>query len=259
MSNITVNGTQKFMGIDIPVIEGGFGENQKCVLAKTVAEIHKVELKVINQLINNNIAEFDSGVDIIDLKNSVITNDPLFEIGFSKQSIANSTNIYLLSEQGYMALVTLMRTPKAREIRKQFRREYFSMREVIKENLYDGISPELKAIIMHDKKIQAVETRVEKLENNMTIDYAQQEELRSTANRVVLDALGGKASLAYKMIGSKAFAEFWRDYKRYMNVNSYKNTAVLDFERAREYVLTWTPNKELRLMILGANTQMHTA
>ncbi len=256
MSNITVNGTQKFMGIDIPVIEGGFGENQKCVLAKTVAEIHKVDLKVINQLINNNIAEFDAGVDIINLCDDnfkVISND----LGFITSN--GQKYCYLLSEQGYMALVALMRTPKAREIRKQFRREYFSMREVIKENLYDGISPELKAIIMHDKKIQAVETRVEKLENNMTIDYAQQEELRSTANRVVLDALGGKASLAYKMIGSKAFAEFWRDYKRYMNVNSYKNTAVLDFERAREYVLTWTPNKELRLMILGANTQMHTA
>lgn len=37
----------------------------------------------------------------------------------------------ILSEQGYMALVGLMRTDKAREIRKQFRRNYFSMVETI--------------------------------------------------------------------------------------------------------------------------------
>ena len=39
-NELRVNGTQKFMGIDIPVVEGGFGENQKVILAKTVAEIH---------------------------------------------------------------------------------------------------------------------------------------------------------------------------------------------------------------------------
>lgn len=54
---MTVLGTQKFMGIDIPVIEGGFGENQKVILAKTVAEIHGVKVKEFNKLINNNIDE----------------------------------------------------------------------------------------------------------------------------------------------------------------------------------------------------------
>lgn len=129
-NELKVIGTQKFMGIDIPVIEGGFGENQKVILAKTVAELHDIELKRINELINENIDEFEFGVDIIDLKeNSVGANDPLLAEFFSKQSISNSKNIYLLSEQGYMALVQLMKTEKAKQIRKQLRREYFEMRE----------------------------------------------------------------------------------------------------------------------------------
>lgn len=126
---IEVTGMQEFSGKEIPVIEGGFGEGEKVVLAKTIAEIHEVELRVINQLINENIEEFEEDVDIIDLKNSISSNDLLLELGFTKQSIANSRNIYLLSEQGYMALIGLMRTDKAKQLRKQFRREYFAMRK----------------------------------------------------------------------------------------------------------------------------------
>lgn len=132
MNELQVKGTQSFMGKEIPVIEGGFGENQKVMLAKTIAEIHEMELREVNQLINNNINEFDFGIDILDLKNTkyfnIITND--LEIKVSN----NTKNFYLLSEQGYMALVMLMRTEKAKEIRKQLRREYFAMREVINSN-----------------------------------------------------------------------------------------------------------------------------
>ena len=122
-------------------------------------------------------------------------------------------------------------------------------------SFYQGLSKELQAIIMHDKKIQAVETRVEKLENTMTVDYSQQECLRELANRVVINALGGKSSSAYKMISGRAFAELWRHYKHVMQVNSYKNTPVVDFDKAKDIILTWKPDQDLELMIVGANTQ----
>lgn len=131
MNNIIIKGTQDFMGKEIPVVEGGFGEGQKVILAKTIAKIHEVELKEINRLVNNNIDEFEERIDILDLKNNGDYQAPLQELGFSNRDISISKNIYLLSEQGYIALVMLMRTEKAKEIRKQLRREYFAMREVI--------------------------------------------------------------------------------------------------------------------------------
>ena len=131
MNELKVKGTQDFMGKEIPVVEGGFGESQKVILAKTIAKIHEVELKEINRLINNNIDEFEEKIDILDLKNNGDYQAPLHELGFSNRDISISKNIYLLSEQGYMALVMLMRTEKAKEIRKQLRQEYFAMREVI--------------------------------------------------------------------------------------------------------------------------------
>ena len=135
MKELTVKGMQTFLGKEIPVIEGGFGEDQKVMLVKTIAEIHGVAPRDLNKLINNNIDEFEFGIDILDLKNDedfavIAKNSGLY----SQNALNASANIYLLSEQGYMALVNLMRTEKAKEIRKQLRREYFAMRKVIKEN-----------------------------------------------------------------------------------------------------------------------------
>lgn len=130
-NNLIVKGTQDFLGKEIPVIEGGFGEGQKTILVKTVAEIHEMPLSKVNQLINNNIDEFEEGIDILDLKSNDTYKVSLQELNFSNRDITISKNIYLLSEQGYMALVMLMRTEKAKEIRKQLRKEYFTMREII--------------------------------------------------------------------------------------------------------------------------------
>ena len=131
MNEIIINGTQSFMGKEIPVVEGGFGEGQKVILAKTISEIHDVEVKKVNELINKNLNEFDFGIDILDLK-QVDKKDLFLENNlFTKAQWGNAKYIYLLSEQGYIALVMLMRTEKAKEIRKQLRREYFTMRKII--------------------------------------------------------------------------------------------------------------------------------
>lgn len=163
--DLKVIGTTEILGIEVPVIEGGFGSNQKVMLSKTIAEIHDVRVNDVNDLINSNIDEFEEGVDIIDLKNSTDTNGSLLELDFSKQSIANSKNIYLLSEQGYMTLVMLMRTNKAKEIRKQIRKQYFAMREIINSDedlkkellfkLYQGGAAGVEA----SKKLVELETK----------------------------------------------------------------------------------------------------
>ena len=162
-TEIQVVGTQEFLGKEIPVIEGGFGEGEKVVLAKTIAEIHGVRPNDIQSLINENIDEFEEGVDILDLKNSTDSIGSLLELGFTKQSIANSKNIYILSEQGYMALVSLMRTDKAKELRKKFRREYFAMRKQIKEQKPTCIED---LIIMQAQSLKDIRQQLNQANNN---------------------------------------------------------------------------------------------
>ncbi|MDF2502786.1 ORF6C domain-containing protein, partial [Clostridium sp.] len=91
------------------------------------------------------------------------------------------------------------------------------LKEIAKDP-YKNLSPELKAIFQIDKKQQEFEGRLEKLENNMTIDYAQQEKLQRTGRIKIVEALGGKDAPAYKRLNKKAFSLFWNDYKRYMGV-----------------------------------------
>lgn len=90
MNNLIVNGKQSFMGKDIPVVLGGFGEGKKCICDKTIAEIHGMENKHIRERIGLNIKRFKENIDFIDLKQRVGETDTLEllqELGYAKQSI----------------------------------------------------------------------------------------------------------------------------------------------------------------------------
>ncbi|QEK13748.1 hypothetical protein FQB35_15595 (plasmid) [Crassaminicella thermophila] len=111
-------------------------------------------------------------------------------------------------------------------------------------------------IILQLEEQKKIKKRIEKLENNMTIDYAQQNNIREKANAKIVSVLGGKDAPAYQKLNKKAFSQFWKDYRRYMQVGSYKDTAVAELEKAKDFIKRWTPNEDLRFMILGANSQM---
>lgn len=159
MNELAVKGKQEFMGKEIPIIYGGFGEGQKVMLARDVAEIHGAELKVINQNINRNIKRFRENVDIIDLKTQSLPVTELEQLGFNKQSVANSKNIYLLSERGYAKLIKIMDTDLAWEIHDKLIDEYFQLREqkeqeqqtLLTDTRYAEALLELYDLTGHDK------------------------------------------------------------------------------------------------------------
>lgn len=111
-----------------------------------------------------------------------------------------------------------------------------------------------------DKLIEIADTstkmsvKIENLEGKMTIDYSQQEELRITANKVAIKAVQGYGTATYKELIKKVFSAIWKDYKRVMNVNSYRNTAVINYETALNFIRNWEPSRDLELMIKGANS-----
>ena len=100
------------------------------------------------------------------------------------------------------------------------------------------------------------EDRIADLEQNMTIDYGQQMVLGDTVSKVVIDALGGKESNAYKEIGKKVFAECNRDLKHYFNVNARNNVQKKKFDEAVDYVKNWQPCTNTRIKIQDYNAQI---
>lgn len=104
--------------------------------------------------------------------------------------------------------------------------------------------------------IDGHEERISKLENTMNIDYGQQRVLEKEVASVVIESLGGKDSNAYREISKKVFSECNRDVKDYFHVNSRNNIPRLRFEDAVDYIRSWTPCSNTRMLIKECNSQM---
>ena len=132
IAEINVIGHQKFIGREISIIEGGFGEGQKIILAKDVAKLHGVEVGYINRLINNHLEEFDKD-DLIDLLNASETfRNFAIENGLIGSN--RTQNVFLLSQRGYIKLVAMMdnSNQKKWEVMGQLINEYFTMKQELK-------------------------------------------------------------------------------------------------------------------------------
>lgn len=156
-NKIQVTGRQTFMGIEIPIIEGGFGEGCKCVTDKTLSEIHDVPAREIRRIIKDNSVRFKVGIDIIDLLERVGDTHTLdlTEFGYAKQSITQAKNIYLLSERGYAKLIKIMDSDKAWDIHEKLMDEYFSMRKAL-QNVYDAVDLAMLKVLKAKNKQEAM-------------------------------------------------------------------------------------------------------
>lgn len=103
------------------------------------------------------------------------------------------------------------------------------------------------------------DTRITKLENNMTIDHGQAQDLRQAGAKRVIDLCGGKHSDAYKEVSKKVFSELWHDFKEYFHINSYSNTLISRFPESMDYVRSWTPSNNMMIVIRNCNSQISFA
>ena len=55
---LIVKGVVKFMGIELPNVQGGFGEDKKGITDKHIAEIHEMKVTHVRELLNKNIKNY---------------------------------------------------------------------------------------------------------------------------------------------------------------------------------------------------------
>ena len=197
--------------------------------------------------VNDNISKMNSK-QVIKLKNS--------DIGKADIRKLNNAGENFLTESGVYKLIFKSKKAEAERFQDWVTDEVLP--HIRKTGSYQipKMSKELEAILMIDGKQQKMDERITKLENNTTIDYSQQEDLRELANKKIVAILGGTDAPAYRELNKKVFSNFWRDYKRKLNVNSYKNTLVKDYDIGRQAIINWNPSKEVKFMIDGCNAQI---
>lgn len=190
---IKINGIKEIEGMKFHDIEGGFGEDKKAMLVKEIAEIHNKEFKHINEAINKNKERFKNNIDIVDLKSvDLIDRDLLNNLGFSKSSIANANNIYLLSERGYAKLLKILEDDVAWEQYEKLVDGYFNLRANIKEQSKPTCIEDL--IIMQAQSLKDMREQVNQATNNALEAKAEaeksREEIQAMRDAITLDSNG---------------------------------------------------------------------
>ncbi|WP_181454749.1 BRO family protein [Paenibacillus dendritiformis] len=193
--------------------------------------------------------------DVLDLSNPSMALKALDEDERAKLNLGRQGEVNIVNEPGLYSLILGSRKPEAKQFKRWITHEVIPAIRKTGTYSISSLSPELQAIFVHDEKLQILDGRIGKLENTMTIDYAQQRALRKLGNNVVMVLVGGKNSVAYKKFASKAFNELWKHYKNTFNIESYCDTPSVEFERGKEVLRNWKPSEELRYAIIGANAE----
>jgi Rha family phage regulatory protein len=106
------------------------------------------------------------------------------------------------------------------------------------------------------QRVDVLEEKVTALEETTTINSSQQYTLEKLAKKTVISALGGIDSRAYQLMSRKLFSNIWRDYKKYFKLGSYRDTLKTDYENAKNYLESWSPEVNTSLKIKEYNSQL---
>jgi len=174
MNELKVLGKERVGAFEFTGIEGGFGEDKKAMLVKDIASIHNKPIKAINQAINMNRSRFKDGIDVIDLK--IESESIKLTEFFNKQQIANSNNIYMLSERGYAKLLKILEDDKAWDIYDELVDNYFNMRQAIKADN--------KALVAN-KRLTIMEENAKTRKANLLYKIAMATESQSSAQSML--------------------------------------------------------------------------
>lgn len=162
-------------------------------------------------------------------------------------------NLVIINESGLYALIFGSKLESARRFKRWVTSEVLPT--IRKTGGYQKPLTQQEMMRTQLGMIDDHESRIENLENNMTIDYGQQMVLQDAVNKTVVECLGGKSSEAYREISKKVFAECNRDLKHRFQVNARNNVPKLRFEEAVEYAKNWRPCTNTQIMIKDCNAQ----
>lgn len=219
-------------------------------------EIRTVQLNNETYFVGKDVAEALGYVDPSSAVSKNVDTEDKTTLLLEQDGSNYKSKTTVISESGLYALIFGSKLESAKRFKHWVTSEVLPAIRKTGSYKMEQYSPEMKAILMHDKKLVKMDERVTDLENNTTIDYGQQQALGDIVNRVVIEALGGKGSPAYREISKKVFAECNRDLKHYFNVNARNNVPKKRFDEAVEYVKNWKPCTNTRMSINCCNLEV---
>lgn len=184
--------------------------------------------------------------------------------GFVTVTNGNECKDYRLTTDFAKHLSMESHSAKGKIARQYFVRVEDGMKEIAMR--LQNMSPELQAIIMHDKKIQQVESKVESVNRDlqdfkmdMPILGIEIDKITVAVKKKGVRCLGGKESSAYKnkTLRGKVYHDIYRELKRQFGISTYKaikrNQCDLAVEVIERYELPYILSEQIR----DSNAQMN--
>jgi len=163
-----------------------------------------------------------------------------------------------VNEDGLYDVILDSRKPEAKKFRKWITSEVLpSIRKTGAYGQPGNTKLLLRAALEQEERIEVVETDVKYLMDNMRVSKGQETELQALGKSVVIKALGGFESNAYRKIGSKVFPKMWGEFKRHFGIPRYGELPKARFEEGLEFIKEWAPDTSLKLKIKELNNQQH--
>lgn len=162
--------------------------------------------------------------------------------------------VICINESGLYSLILSSKMPGAKRFKRWVTSEVLP--QIRRTGTYQKPLTPQEMMRVQLGMIDGHEERITHLENTMTVDYEQQQELKKTVNKRVIEVLGGKKALAYKEMSKKVFSECNHDIQDYFRVNSRNNIPTKRYQEAVEYVEGWNPSNNTILEIRSCNVGM---
>lgn len=235
-------------------------KNIRVLTTQQIAEAYETNTDIISRNFSNNKARYIEGKHFI-----CLTGEELREAKANGKIYGlpqNANKFYLWTEKGALLHAKSLNTDKAWQAYDYLVDSYFKKRE--NTDLSD-LSVELQAIIMHDKKIQRIETRMDKLEFDIPLYGSEADEICCHVKRKGVEMLGGKDSNAYKdtKIRSAVYTDIYNQIKRefglYDDKGRYKSYKALKrryIYDAHEVIDTYSLPTFLQEQVDDCNAQM---
>lgn len=175
---------------------------------------------------------------------------------------------YLMTRDGFTLLSMGFNGKKALDWKLKYIEAFNKMEEELRENKqdqYKNLSPEMKALLMHDVKIQEMQKEVitvkddlNEFKDDIPLFTVECEEISKAVKRVGTKVLGGHGSKAYnnKSVRAKVYSDLHRQLKREFDVNSYKAIKRRYLSEALDIVESYNLTISLNEQINMINSQV---
>ncbi|KOS64661.1 ORF6C domain-containing protein [Lysinibacillus agricola] len=230
---------------------------QNCQVVTTslqVAETFEKEHKNVLQSIENIREELD-----------VLKLQQMFFEGNEPDSYGRDRKTYYMNRDGFTLLAMGFTGKKAFDFKIKYIDAFNQMEQQLNPQPLtekDQLKASMRLSLETSEEVESLKTEVTEVKqtvqsivDTMRIDGNQEAQINKRAREVIVTALGGKDSNAYKKISRQVFSAFWRDFKNHFEVPRYGEIPKTRFAESIKFISMWQPSTTLRMEIKAYNQQ----